>query len=366
MRGVWRVLVTLALAASSVGYLLAEKRVTLADEGRTRTVATFAPTVGAALERMGVKLGPGDKSFPSTEAALDVDDKIEVRRAKDVIVVLNGARSVERVTGRTVQEVLDELRVDETGARLYPSAGAKVSDGDEIIVSRPVNVTVEHDGVSQPVVTNVMTAGALLRQLGIVLSPHDRIEPSIITSPTEGAVFKVVRVTEVTERTTSAIPFKKVIERTDTLELGVRRLKSAGADGVRAKSYRVVYEDGRIKSRQLLGTEVVKAPKDEVMLVGTRRPVLPSVTGSETGIASWYETPETRCRSKYGDMTAAHKTLPFGTIVKVTSLSNGRTVTVRICDRGPYVEGRIIDLNRAAFAELASPSTGLVRVKIEW
>ena len=361
-----RVLLTLALAASSVAYLLAEKRVTLADEGQTRTIDTFAPTVGAALDRVGVKLGPGDKIFPSPRAALDVHKRIEVRRAKDVVVVLNGSRRVERVTGRTVSEILDELKLRSQGARLEPAASEDVADGEEIVVSQPVEVTVEHDGLVQPVVTNVLTAGALLRQLGIVLSAHDRVEPSIITSPTQGSVFKVIRVNEVIEKVTSPIAFKKIVEKTDSLDLGMKKVKAPGLDGLRTKSYRIVYEDGRIKSRQLLSTEVSRQPRDEITLVGTRRPVLSVARASETGIASWYQTPETRCLSKYGDLTAAHKTLPFGTVVKVTSLTNGKVVTVRICDRGPYIEGRIIDLNKAAFAELASPSAGLVRVKIEW
>jgi rare lipoprotein A len=62
--------------------------------------------------------------------------------------------------------------------------------------------------------------------------------------------------------------------------------------------------------------------------------------------------------------TAAHKTLPFGTCVEVTSLSNGRTVRVRINDRGPYVGGRIIDLSEAAARELGLISSGVGRVRL--
>ncbi len=64
------------------------------------------------------------------------------------------------------------------------------------------------------------------------------------------------------------------------------------------------------------------------------------------------------------DFTAAHKTLPFGTCVEVTSLSNGRTVRVRINDRGPYVGGRIIDLSEAAARELGLISAGVGRVRL--
>jgi len=65
------------------------------------------------------------------------------------------------------------------------------------------------------------------------------------------------------------------------------------------------------------------------------------------------------------DLTAAHRTLPFGTRVKVTNLSNQKSVVVRVIDRGPYVEGRIIDLSLAAAKAVDMIGTGTARVRIE-
>jgi rare lipoprotein A len=86
---------------------------------------------------------------------------------------------------------------------------------------------------------------------------------------------------------------------------------------------------------------------------------LPVVAGSahaESGIASVYayngEKTANGERASPGRLTAAHKSLPFGTMVKVTNKKNGRTVTVRINDRGPFVRGRIIDLTPAAASQL--------------
>jgi rare lipoprotein A len=63
-------------------------------------------------------------------------------------------------------------------------------------------------------------------------------------------------------------------------------------------------------------------------------------------------------------MTAAHRTLPFGTLVRVTNLSNGRTVTVRINDRGPFIRGRIIDLSRGAARVVGMTGAGVARVSL--
>ena len=63
-------------------------------------------------------------------------------------------------------------------------------------------------------------------------------------------------------------------------------------------------------------------------------------------------------------MTAAHRTLPFGTTVIVTNLNSGKSVKVKINDRGPFVKKRIIDLSQAAFAKIENLDKGLTRVEI--
>jgi rare lipoprotein A len=94
------------------------------------------------------------------------------------------------------------------------------------------------------------------------------------------------------------------------------------------------------------------------------------VTQGEVGIASWYGHPYHGRRTANGeiynmyDMTAAHRTLPFNTQVRVHDLENGRNVLVRINDRGPFVEGRIIDLSFASAQAMGMPSTALVRLEI--
>jgi len=63
--------------------------------------------------------------------------------------------------------------------------------------------------------------------------------------------------------------------------------------------------------------------------------------------------------------TAAHKKLPFGTKVEVTNIKNGKSVVVKINDRGPFIKGRIIDLSRSAFASIGNTDSGTINVKIK-
>jgi rare lipoprotein A len=82
----------------------------------------------------------------------------------------------------------------------------------------------------------------------------------------------------------------------------------------------------------------------------------PTAAVAESGQASWY--------SSGGGYTAAHKTLPFGTRVRVTNNRNGRSVVVVINDRGPFVRGRIIDLSPAAASAIGIRSNGVGSVSI--
>jgi rare lipoprotein A len=92
---------------------------------------------------------------------------------------------------------------------------------------------------------------------------------------------------------------------------------------------------------------------------------------TETGIASWYGAPYNGRRAANGEMydmeklTAAHRSLPFDTWVEVTNLENQKRVDVRITDRGPFVNGRIIDLSLAAAREIDMVGAGIVKVRIK-
>jgi len=107
-------------------------------------------------------------------------------------------------------------------------------------------------------------------------------------------------------------------------------------------------------------------------LVGPAPPVTAKVGDTESGLASWYGHPYHGRPAANGEiydmekLTAAHRTLPFETWVHVTNLSNDKSVDVRITDRGPFVEGRIIDLSHAAARaiDLIGPGVTRVRVKV--
>jgi rare lipoprotein A len=124
--------------------------------------------------------------------------------------------------------------------------------------------------------------------------------------------------------------------------------------------------------RRLLGgaspiSEIIGEPGKK----SSRRVQQAGVRGQIQGIASWYGPGFHGRRSASGErfnqneLTAAHKTLPFGTQVRVTNLNNGRSVTVRINDRGPYSGRRVLDLSAEAARQIGMMGTGTAPVKID-
>jgi rare lipoprotein A len=117
------------------------------------------------------------------------------------------------------------------------------------------------------------------------------------------------------------------------------------------------------------GTAEIKAPQAapaEIEVPPDAKPVL-----VESGIASWYGPPYHNRRGANGEvydmnaMTAAHRTLPLGSIVRVVNVDTNASAIVRITDRGPFVEGRVIDLSKAAAQKIGMIQKGTAEVRLE-
>jgi rare lipoprotein A (peptidoglycan hydrolase) len=115
---------------------------------------------------------------------------------------------------------------------------------------------------------------------------------------------------------------------------------------------RVVTTTTTVKPRVVVHRTTTTTAKPKPTTTTTTRP-----PHNQYGQASWYDAP---------DGTCAHQSLPFGTVITVTNLANGKQVKCTVEDRGPYQDGRIIDLAKTTFDDLAPPATGIIDVRIEW
>jgi uncharacterized protein YabE (DUF348 family) len=349
--------VVAVMSATAVAYGALEKTITIRVDGREQVARTFAATVGEALGRAGVRLGARDRVLPPLRTRLREGAVIEVRRAKPITLLLNGQPRQVIVTALTVQEVIRELRLRASLADFVdPALGASVVPGMVLVYREAVGITVVHDGTVQEVVTNAPSVGQVLADLGVTLGPTDRVTPPVDAYPTAGTTVQVVRVGDRVETETREVPPPTILRLDPAMERGERAVRQPGRSGLLLLTFRSTYEDGRRVARRLLSERLLRAASPRVVAVGTG-PRCVCARGTQTGDATWYRA---------SGLIAAHRTLPFGTVVRVTNLTNGRTVTVTIRDRGPVGEGRIIDLSDDAFRQIAGLEEGVVPVRIRW
>jgi uncharacterized protein YabE (DUF348 family) len=343
----------IAIAAPIVAFA-GEREVSLDVEGVVETVRTYATDARDLLQRRGIDAAKADALMPATE--LDHGDTVTYRRAKRVEIVLDGERKMVTARGLTVGEALKDLGlVPGTRDHLTPSAQTKLKPGLQIFVRNAIATKLRVDGQLRDVVSSADTVSSLLANAGVAVGADDYVFPSKDAEPKDGMWIRVVRVRRIVDEKSIRVPFRYVTHNDPEMDSGMRRVVQQGAEGLKVQRYSVLLEDGERVNTRLLGETVVRSARDHIVRVGTREPKYTGSGSANSGVASWFEA---------DGLVAAHRTLPLGTVVKVTNVENGKSVSVRINQRGPFVEGRVIDLSDDAFERLAPLGAGTIKVKV--
>ncbi len=274
---------------------------------------------------------------------------------KRIVVLENGFPVIfDDVAEGTVGEFLNKnkfpLKEQET---VFPDIRTRLTSGMTIIVRRVHDVTVHMDGGSKKLSVLGVSVAEALTEAGISLDDDDIVKPNREDFSFQGQEITVTRVVVEEQAMEKTIPFEKKTIEDNELSWRKTIVTQKGEKGIDRLTYRVSTHDGKEVNRKLVGSERIKEPVPEIVTQGT----FVKLGKSHTGAASWY--------AFTGTLAAANPWLPKGSYVKVTNLENGKSVIVVINDRGPFVPGRIIDLDKVAFAKIASPGAGVISVKME-
>ncbi len=237
--------------------------------------------------------------------------------------------------------------------KIWPKPEEKLVLGTSIVLEQARPVTLKSDGKTETFQTTEDTALAILNERNIVLDEDDLVEPAREEVVAADGTIEVTRVEIREEHKDTAIDFATKTNEDSELSWRVKKVTQKGEKGTKRTTYRVSYHNGKEVNRKVLKTETVKEPVTEIVTQGT----YVKLGKSHRGAASWY--------AWTGTMAAANPWLPKGSYVKVTNVDNGKSVIVVINDRGPFVPGRIIDLDKVAFAQIASVGAGVINVKME-
>ncbi len=236
---------------------------------------------------------------------------------------------------------------------LFPSQDVLLAPSDRILLDSAKKYTLATQEKKMNGVTTLHTVRQLLGELGIAIGENDLVTPDPEKAVSDGVRIAVVHVDIRMEIVQKPLPFET--EETDDEHLSWRKriVTQKGEQGIRELTYKVISHDGKEIKRTLSDSRTVKEPVSEVVTQGTK-----VVVGkTHTGLGSWY--------SFTGTLSAANPWLPIGSFVRVTNTDNGKSVIVRINDRGPFGKNRIIDLDKVAFQKIASLGAGIISVKVE-
>jgi len=253
--------------------------------------------------------------------------------------------------------VIDVLKVyDENlseGDRVFPQRGEKVFADDIITINREKKLIVKVDGEEKEYSTFRDKISSVLDRNGVIFQENDIIVPSGNTMINDDIDAEITRVEFKEEIKSKKIAFETVLKKDDEVNFLKKYTEQEGKNGTKEIVYKVAYHNGVEVDRKLIEEKITKEATDEIIVQGTQV----KLGKKHTGLCSWY--------AYTGTMSAANPWLPKGSYVKVTNKANGKSVIVQINDRGPFVPGRIIDLDKVAFAEIASIGAGVIDVKME-
>lgn len=387
--------------------------------GEETSVRMLSGTVQDALEAQGVTLKPTDKVTPSLQTPVDSSTEITVEHQRSVTVTVDGKTVKRLTTGTTVGDALAGYELPE-GSVISPAPTTRLAaKGTQIVVTTPSTVTFAgQNGQATFSVIEPTVGEAAAAHLSDV-QPTDRYYdeagvPLDAASPVaDGMTVRIERVRQSEVTSTQEVDFSTKTEEDPAAAQGTRTVKTPGVKGSKDVVTRTVTVDGTVAEETVVSETVTKEPVDEVVVKGTKAPqkAEPAPKESKTAPAkeaSSADKPEpapsspspeasdadqggapsgdvTTCKaSHYGlndgtdggptasgerfdasAMTAAHKTLPLGTRIRVTNTANGQSVVVRINDRGPYVSGRCLDLSSGAFDAIGDTGSGTMTVSYQ-
>lgn len=364
-------LTALALVGGmGVAGALHKNDVTLVVDGVSRTIAVREDTVAQVLDLEGIGVGAHDVVLPAPETPIKQGMEISVAFGRPLEVTVDGEKRQVWTTARSVGEALAFLNLDAADSKFSASRSATIGRSGlslEIATAKDVTLTVAGKPSQLTVAGTVADA---LAKAGITPDADDKVTPAADADLADGLAITFVDVETKTRSQLTAIPFTKSEVKSDKLDRGTSKVTTEGRDGVARETWLDTFEDGVLAGSVLQGRVVSAQPVQQVTTVGTRKPAassggdLSQAVGSTCKASYYWEPQMTASGERFNPnaMTAAHKTLPLGSRVKVTNLANGRTTIVRINDRGPYIAGRCLDLSRAAMQAVGGTSAGVIRV----
>lgn len=273
---------------------------------------------------------------------------------KTIVLNDNGFKKEFKTSALKIENFFQEEKISLNEKDLiYPDKSSILLPNSIIEIQRAKKIIVSVDKEKKDLYGFKKTVGEIILENNLDIREEDIVKPERNIFAYNNQEVKITRVEIKEEIIKKNIDFNVIEKEDDKLSWRTKKVEVEGEKGTKEIRYEVAYHDNKEVSRKIKETVVTKEPVDKVITQGT----YVKVGKAHTGLASWY--------AHTGTMAAANPWLPMGSYVKVTNKDTGKSVIVKINDRGPFGPNRIIDLDKVAFEKIASLGQGVANIKME-
>ena len=271
-------------SAGTAAYASSHKDVTLALDGSERSVSTFSGTVGDLLESQDITVGKHDLVAPGMSDELDDGERVVVRFGRELRVQVDGKPVSYWTTASTVDGALDQTGLRYEGAVLSASRSAGIGrEGLDLTVRTAKDVTVIAGGKRHAITTTGLTVADALKAAKVKADRDDRLSHKATARIKDGSAVRLVKVKQVTKKVASSIAYKTVRQADSSMYEGDSETERAGSNGELISTVKVVYFDGKLKSKKTIGTTVTEKPVNAIVQYGTKEEPAPEPSGGGGG-----------------------------------------------------------------------------------
>jgi uncharacterized protein YabE (DUF348 family) len=272
----------IAVVGTTVGYASLSRQMTLSLDGQTESIHTMSGTVSQVLDDQGIKISEHDIVAPGLDEKVADGARITVRFGRPLELTVDGQQQTRWVHSTNVADALAEIGSRYLGADLSASRGAAIArTGMELTVVTPKTLQIKvgkGDLVQQQVAGE--TVADVLDAVGANVDDNDIVKPKRDTPATDGMTITVVKV-RFDEKPVAGevVPFNTVKQPDSSMYEDETKTVKPGKTGLRDVTYRLVFHNGELVAKKVETENVITAPVDAFVKVGTKKRAVPTYSG---------------------------------------------------------------------------------------
>ncbi|EAC9069539.1 DUF348 domain-containing protein [Listeria monocytogenes] len=261
--------------------------ITIVNAGEKIESRTHAKTVSEALDEAGIKVSERDEIAPGKNAEIKDGMEIKYLPARQITINDNGTKKDVWSTKTNVADLLkDENITTRPQDVLNVALDTKLKDGLKVNIDRAIQLSLQNGTKKDTVWTTKTKVSDLLAEKNIKLDQDDRVSPAKDSNLKEKMTVEVTYVNSKAEKKNEQVKFETVYKEDDSLNKGVEKVVQEGKNGEKVVEYKVTFENGKEKKRDVIKENVTSNKTDKVVVRGTKEKVVATQVSNSSSSAS--------------------------------------------------------------------------------